>query len=290
MTAVRIASDGIAAEIAPLGAELVRLTDADGRDWQWGGDPAVWAGRAPILFPIVGTLRDDSFRWQGTRYNLPRHGFARRSTFALVDHAADRVTFRLESDAATLAVWPFAFQLDMDYAVAGSTLTMTASVRNPSADPMPASFGYHPALLWPLPGGAPRDAHEILFDKPESAPVRRLDADGLVDPAPRPSPVDGNSLALSDSLFAADALILDRPASDRLIYGAPDGGRVAVGYPGMPQIAFWQKPGAGYLCIEPWHGLSDPAGFDGDIFEKPGMAIIDGGGERRFTMTIELLP
>ena len=287
---VRIASAGIAAEIAPLWAELVRLTDADGRDWQWGGDPAVWAGRAPILFPIVGTLRDDAFRWQGKTYNLPRHGFARRSTFAAIDQAEDRVTFRLESTEATLAVWPFAFQLDMGFSVAGTTLTMTAIVRNPSTDPMPASFGYHPALLWPLPGGADAEAHEIRFDKDEPAPVRRLDANGLVDPTPRPSPIDGNRLALSDSLFVEDALILDQPASDRLVYGAPGGGQVAVGYAGMPQIAFWQKPGAGYLCIEPWHGLSDPAGFDGDIFEKPGMAIIAGGDERRFAMSIELMP
>lgn len=289
MTEVRIASDGIAAEIAPLGAELMRLTDAEGRDWQWGGDPAVWVGRAPILFPIVGTLRDDAFRWQGKRYSLPRHGFARRSTFALADQAADRVVFRLESSEQTLAIWPFAFQLDMDFSVAGTTLTMTAIVRNPSADPMPASFGYHPALLWPLPGGAASEAHEIVFAKPEPAPVRRLDADGLIDPTPRPSPITGNRLPLSDSLFVEDALILDQPASERLVYGAPDGGRVVVNYAGMRQIAFWQKPGAGYLCVEPWHGLSDPAGFDGDIMEKPGMAVIAGGGECRFTMSIELI-
>ncbi|TZG26407.1 aldose 1-epimerase family protein [Sphingomonas montanisoli] len=289
MTPVRIASAGVAAEIAPLGAELVRVTDAHGRDWQWGGDPAVWAGRAPILFPIVGTLRDDMFRWKGRSYSLPRHGFARRSTFEIIDRAEDRVTLRLESSETTLAVWPFAFQLDMIYAVAGTTLTMTAIVRNPSADPIPASFGYHPALLWPLPGDATRDAHEIRFDKPEPAAVRRLDADGLVDPEPRPTPIEGDRLALSDSLFAEDALILDQPASDRLVYGAPGGGRVAVGYAGMRQIAFWQKPGAGYLCIEPWHGLSDPADFDGDIFDKPGMAIIEGGGEKSFTMTIELM-
>lgn len=284
----RIASDRLTAEIAEAGAELQRLTDAAGRDWLWDGDPAVWAGRAPILFPIVGTLNGDRFRWRGQDYALPRHGFARRRDFRVVEQDGDGLILRLESDAATRAVWPFDCTLDMIFTIRAATLTMTARVANRGADPMPASFGFHPALRWPLPGARDKADHVIRFDRPEPAPIRRLDADGLLDPEPRPTPVEGDTLRLDDRLFADDALIFDRPESRRLIFEGPGAARVAIDFQDMPQLGLWTKPGAHYLCIEPWQGYSDPAGFDGAIGDKPGMVTIAPGQSRSFTMAITI--
>lgn len=286
--ALRIQSDRLTAEISSDGAELRRLTDAAGRDWLWDGDPAFWAGRAPILFPIVGTLRDDRFRWQGRDYHLPRHGFARRRAFALVEHDHDGLILRLESDDKTRAAWPFDFSLDMIFTVRGATLTMTGRVANRGDEPMPASFGFHPALRWPLPGTPGKAGHSIRFDKPERAPVRRLDGDGLLDPAPRPTPVEGDMLRLDDALFTEDALIFDTLESRALTYQGPGGARVAVDFEGMPHLGLWMKPGAGYLCIEPWQGFADPAGFDGPLAEKPGMVTIAPGASRSFTMAITI--
>jgi len=286
---IRISTPVLAAEISPVGAELQRLTAGDGGELLWDGDPAVWSGRAPILFPIVGTVRNDQYRYNGETYALPRHGFARRRTFALAEEAADSVTLRLESDDLTRAVWPFEFRLDMRFAIDGGRLAMTAHITNHSDRPMPASFGFHPALRWPLPGGGAREDHRILFEQPEPQAVRRLDSNGLLDPEPRRSPVDGKCLALSDDLFVDDALIFDRMASRRLIYGAPGARQVAVDYAGMPSLGLWSKPGAGYVCIEPWQGYSDPAGFAGDITEKPGITPIDPGRTHDFTMGIALV-
>jgi galactose mutarotase-like enzyme len=287
---VRIASGRLAAEIAAEGAELVRLTDlATADELLWDGDPAFWTGHAPILFPIVGTLRDNRYRWQGNSYELPRHGFARRRGFALVAQDAASATFRIEANTASRAVWPFDFTLDMRFAIRDARLEMRATVTNRGDGPMPASFGFHPALRWPLPGGAAKADHVILFDRDELAPVRRLDADGLVMAESFATPVEGRTLALDDSLFADDALILDQPASRALTYGAPGSTRIAVDYADMPQIAFWMKPGADYLCIEPWQGHSDPAGFDGEIGDKPGMVSIAAGEARDFMMGLRLL-
>lgn len=284
----RIGSDRLTAEISEDGAELRRLTDAAGRDWLWDGDPAHWTGRAPILFPIVGTLNGDAFRWQGKSYDLPRHGFARRSRFTPVEQDGDALVLRLESDAATNTAWPFDCTLDMIFTVRHATLTMTARVTNRGEGPMPASFGFHPALRWPLPGERDKAGHNIRFDRSEPAPVRRLDAAGLLDPAPRPSPIDGDRLALDDGLFAEDALILDAIESRRLTYEGPAGSRVAIDYQGMPQLGLWMKPGAGYLCIEPWQGHSDPAGFEGTLDEKPGVVILPPGGQRLFSMAMTI--
>jgi galactose mutarotase-like enzyme len=282
----RITSDRLTAEISEDGAELRRLTDAAGRDWLWDGDPAHWAGRAPILFPIVGTLTADRYRWQGQVFGLPRHGFARRSRFTVVEQDRDGLILRLEDDDRLRAVWPFAFTLDMIFTIRDATLSMTARVTNRNDGPMPCSFGFHPALRWPLPGEAEKAGHVVRFDRPEPEPVRRLDGAGLLHPMRRPSPVDGDTLALDDGLFVEDALIFDALDSRRLVYRGPNGSQVAVDYQGMPQLGLWMKPGAGFLCIEPWQGHSDPVDFAGTIDEKPGTVIVPPGAQRLFAMAI----
>ena len=176
----------------------------------------------------------------------------------------------------------------MIFVLRGATLTMTGRVTNLGDDPMPASFGYHPALRWPLPGAPSKDGHIIRFDRPEPAHVRRLDSSGLLDPAPRPTPVEGDTLHLDDDQFAEDALIFDNLASRSLVYQGPGTARVLVDFAGMPELGLWMKPGASFLCIEPWQGFSDPAGFTGTLDEKPGMVMIAPGERRSFTMAITI--
>lgn len=285
----RIESEGLAAEISEAGAELVRLVDHAGADWLWNGDPAFWSGRAPLLFPIVGTLAGGRFRAGGQSYALPRHGFARNSLFRCVEKSEGSVKLRLEPTPAIVESWPFDFQLDVRYAVEGSTVSITADILNRGTAPLPASFGFHPALRWPLPGEPDRSAHEILFDEEEPAPVRRLDGNGLVDQRPRPTPVAGRRLVLDDGLFEEDALIFDQPHSRGLVFRGTTRS-VRVVFSNMPHLALWSKPGAGFLCIEPWQGHSDPAGFDAMIEEKPGVVLIAAGDSLRCVMSLILDP
>ena len=285
---IRIGSGRLSAEIVPFGAELRRLTDAAGREWLWDGDPAWWTGRAPILFPVIGVLNGGVYRLEGVRHPMPKHGFARHSAFAVAAVSTDMVALRLEDGESTRAIWPFAFALDLIYRIEGAVLAMEAVVTNRDARPMPASFGFHPALRWPLPGGAARSAHRIRFAEAEPDPVRRIDAAGLLTPDPRPTPIVGDTLALDDALFAEDALILDAVRSRRLHFGAPGVEGIDVTFENLPTIAFWTKPGAPYLCIEPWQGIADPQGFTGDLPDKPGIVTIAPGDSRRFAMTIGL--
>jgi len=286
---IAIRSDGLSAEIDPFGAQLFALRDAEGNDLLWDGDPAVWTGRAPVLFPIVGGLNGGRYRLGGQAFALPRHGFARHRLFEVAETSGDRAVFRLRWDEETLAAYPFRFELDLAFAVAGACLTMTATVRNldPTA-PMSASFGFHPALRWPLPYGQPRAAHVIVFDQEEPAPIRRIDADGLVQPARFPTPVEGRALVLRDDLFTDDALIFDKIASRRLAYGADAGPLIEVAFPDTTLLGVWTKPGADFICIEPWHGWADPAGYEGDFRDKPGVFEVEPGGERAMAMSITL--
>jgi galactose mutarotase-like enzyme len=153
---------------------------------------------------------------------------------------------------------------------------------------MPASFGFHPAFRWPLPYGQPREQHHVVFAEPEPAPIRRLDGDGLVKPDAVPTPVTGRELALRDALFVDDAVIFDALRSRSVWYGAPGATGLTVDFADLPDFAIWTKPGAGYICLEPWQGHADPQGFAGDIIAKPGVIILAPGEERRLTMRVRL--
>jgi len=191
---IEIASEGLSAQIDPLGAELHALKDPDGRDLQWNGDPAVWTGRAPILFPIVGMLVEGRYRLGDRTFHLGKHGFARHKLFEIVSVDPSSAILRLRADAQTLLSYPFHFELDLQFVLIGATLTLSATIRNRGDTPMPASFGFHPAFRWPLPFGQPRADHAIRFALAEPAAVRRMDHLGLLKPEGEPTPVVGNRL------------------------------------------------------------------------------------------------
>ncbi len=284
-----IANESLNAEIALKGAELTALSTIGGRDLQWSGDPAVWKGRAPILFPIVGSLVGGTYRLDGKSYSLPRHGFARDRAFTVVETTPSRARLSLTWDDDTYKIYPFHFVLEMSFALAGATLTLTATIRNlEQSRALPASFGFHPAFAWPLPFGQARAAHAINFEKDELPWVRRLDENGTLLPQSFPSPVVGRTLALRDDLFAADALIFDALKSRRVVYGAPEAPKIEVGFGDAPQLGLWSKPGANFICIEPWHGHADPQNFAGDFRAKPGVFAVAPGGARACVMTITL--
>jgi galactose mutarotase-like enzyme len=286
---VSISSGDLTAEIDPQGAQLSRLRDRAGRDLLWDGDPAVWNGRAPLLFPIVGALAGGAYRLGAKVYRLPRHGFARNRLFELVRVSAADAMFRLKADAASQEVYPFQFELDIRYSLYSSTLTVSALIHNRGDADMPASFGYHPAFRWPLPFGRSRSSHFVEFAEDEPAPVRRLDADGLLAPARHASPIAGRRLALDDNLFVNDALILDAIRSRSVLFGADDGPCLRVGFANAPYFGIWSKPQAPFVCLEPWHGIADVAGFSGDFTAKTGIFMVAPGTPVPIEMQISLL-
>ena len=284
---VTLQNGTLAAAVSARGAELQRLHTASNEELLWDGNPDVWAGRAPLLFPVVGNVKGDHITVRGQRYPLLRHGFARTSTFDLVDSAADHCLWRLHANDETRARYPFSFRLDVAYRLDGGRLTMRATVANEGGGPMPASFGFHPAFRWPLIPGVAREDHDVRFEKPEPEPIRRL-AGGLLG-GPEPTPVVGARLALANGLFDRDALIFDRLHSRRLTYGPPSGRRLQLDFPAMPHLGIWSKPGAGFVCLEPWHGYADPSDFDGELAEKPGIVVVPPQSERVFELSVTVV-
>ena len=288
-TTATISSAALSATISTLGAELQALRTEDGKDLLWDGDPVFWTGRAPILFPVIGALNGEVYRLAKRTYPMPKHGFARRKQFAVTAQDDAAVTFRLAADDGTRAIYPFEFALEVTFRLVGPSLTVSAAIGNLGEADMPASLGFHPALRWPLPFGQSRAAHRIVFAQPEPAPVRRIDHDGLLRPEHFATPVAGDTLVLRDDLFADDALIFDALASRSVTYGAPEGPQMQVEFDDFPDLGVWSKPGAGFICIEPWQGSADPAGFAGDIRDKPGIVMIPAGSVRHYAMSLSLI-
>jgi galactose mutarotase-like enzyme len=284
---IRLHSDSFTAEIDPLGAQLSVLRNAAGHDLLWNGDAAFWNGRAPILFPIVGALNGGEYSWRRERHALPRHGFARGRRCAVVRHSAQEALFRQTDDAETFKVYPFHFELDVSFRLEAKALVVEASVRNTGGEPMPASLGFHPAFRWPLQRGQAREAHYIEFEAAETAPIRRLDGNGLLTDQQHATPVQGRRLLLQDALFTKDVVIFEQLRSRHLTYGTSAGPRIQVSFPNATHLGLWSKPGAGFVCIEPWRGVADPVGFAGSLNDKPGVFRVAPGARQSLLMRIE---
>ena len=279
--------DGLTATISAHGAELQSLRTAAGAELLWQAGPQ-WPRHAPVLFPIVGRLSNDTLIHDGLATRMTQHGFARDRTFGFASRGRDACRLRLGDDAQSRAIYPFAFDLEIDYRIDGPRLTVGYTVSNPARAILPASLGAHPAFLWPLAADLPRQAHAIIFERPEPAPVRRVQ-DGLLRPDTEPSPVRGRILALDDALFTDDALILEAPASTSLRYGVAGGPGLLIAWSGFHQLGLWSKPEAGFLCIEPWSGLASPRGFDHEFRDKPHLMLIPPGESRHasWSVTVE---
>ncbi len=284
-TPLAFANGRLIAQVSALGAELTRLADAEGRDYLWNGDPQWWSGRSPLLFPIVGRAAGDKILIGGKDYTLPQHGFARRSRFAVIEAGPARCVMRLEDSAETRAAYPFAFRLDVAYELRDATLAIISTVSNTGETEMPFAFGYHPAFRWPLPGAA--GVHEVTFEHPETAPIRYPDAaDGLLTRETFPNPFASGRLTLTPQLFARGALVFEALASRRVTLSAAGGPSITVGFPGMPHFGLWTKPGAPFVCLEPWQGYAEIRGYEGAFAARPGMTSLAPGASRAFAVRI----
>lgn len=276
------------AAVRQEGAELCSLRDPAGAEWLWTAGPE-WPRHAPVLFPVVGRLHADRYRYAGRDYPMGQHGFVRDRRFEWTERRANGCALILRDDAATREAYPFAFALELDYALRDGALHCVAAVRNPGAVPLPFSIGGHPGFAWPLPGASRKDDHAVIFAENEPGPVLRV-SDGLLgDPAP--SPVRNRRLALSESLFAVDAVVLPGVRSRALRLESAAGPALAMEWDGYGDLGIWSKPGgAPFLCLEPWCGHASPVGWEGEIADKPGIVLLPPGGERRFRWSVRPEP
>lgn len=279
---VQLANRFLSVVISPQGAELTRISSRDGAvDYLWEGDPAVWKRHAPILFPIVGRLKNDRYVYEGVEYEMTQHGFARDLEFQVLERSGrdgQRVTMELTESDQTLAMYPFRFVLRVSYHLDDRVLETGYLVRNPADVPMYFSLGAHPAFRCPIDENETFSDHAIVFERPESAHRYYLE-DGLIASREDVFLNSTHVLPLAPALFERDALVFKDLVSKRVSLRNGFGShRVAVEFPAFPYLGLWTKPGSEcFICIEPWHGLADSIDADGDLTRKEGILRLEPG-------------
>lgn len=286
MSNISIGNEHVTVEVSPLGSEMQSIVTSDGQSWLWHGDAAFWGGRSPVLFPMVGKAPNDQVGIEGQRYSMGQHGFARRSEFTLVDSGADFCRYELASSAVTRTLYPFDFVLALEHRVEGRSVVVTAQVSNRDHRPMPFGIGFHPAFAWPLPGCAGLD-HSVTLDSGGEPDLIRLSG-GLVKPEPLPSPFHEGVLMLRHDLFDADAMLFPDGAGAGLTYAAGDKA-IRFTWENLPNLALWTKPGAPFICLEPWHGTAALVGGSDELSDRPYSDVLGPGATGRYSFRVELV-
>ncbi|RTQ49249.1 aldose 1-epimerase family protein [Hymenobacter gummosus] len=272
------------------GAELSSLqrTDLGGLEYLWQADPAVWARHAPVLFPIVGRLPQDTYLHQGQTYHLSQHGFARDRAFELVRQSATEVQLRLTDDEQSRAVFPFAFELTITHRLQGTTVHVGWEVRNPAADQeLLFSIGAHPAFRCPLLPDESFGDYAFRFDHPVTLERHLLDG-GLLNGQTETVLTEATELPLSYELFAQDALVIKHYDFTRVTLVSRRSERaVQMQFDGFPYLGLWTKgPGAPFVCIEPWQGIASSVGAPAELRDKEGILTLAPGATFRAAYTI----
>ena len=277
----QIQSSQVKVSIESKGAELKSIYHkTHGLEYMWSGDPAFWAKTSPVLFPIVGTLKNNQYFHDGHSFTLGRHGFARDRQFAVTQQSETSIKFTIEADENSLAVYPFKFRFNILYSLEGERLTVQYLVENTGEKTMLFSVGGHRAFKLPLVQGTAYEDYQLVFDKEENAGRWPISKDGLIEKSSQPLLNNSKVLPLDKDLFQKDAVVFKHLNSSSVQLTSPktDHG-LRFNFEGFPFLGLWAATGADFLCIEPWCGIADSVDSDQQLKNKEGIISLSSGKE-----------
>lgn len=256
-------------EISETGAEIRKAT-VNGEERFWSGDPEFWSGVSPVLFPICGGLKDDKFTIGEKEYFLEKHGFARNMEFTVESQSEVSAVFLLTETEETLKVYPWRFELRVKYSLTGSAIKIEYDIKNCSDSTMYTAIGSHEAYA--CPEGI--EDYDIIFEKTETLKAARV-AGKLIERNTDTILFESNTLPLYNKYFDIDALVFtDIKSRFATLRNRKTGKSVSVDFNGFEYLLLWTKPGAGYLCIEPWTTIPSYTDDTYDISLKEGMTAV----------------
>ena len=292
---ISISSNSLTASIDTMGAQLMSLRKGES-EYLWQGDSNWWPRRAPILFPIVGVLKDSKAQSAEGTISLARHGLARLTQFEVVEQSPSSVTLQLKSTEETLKSYPYDFELKLIFSVAGDTLTQSYKVTNPANVVLPFTLGAHPAFNIPIPGveAASLDQYYLLFTRSWTSYGPSITDEGLCDYAtPQRLVVDSDTLPLSWDLIDREKTITLEDVPDRRITlaanmeASSEAHGIQMEFDGFDYLGIWSAaPGCPFVALEPWCGIADTVDTDGIFEHKPGIICLD--PEQSITKTLSI--
>lgn len=282
-------------QINDFGAELVSISNKQNdMEYLWNGDPTYWKRCSPILFPIVGSVKNGAYSYQGKTYHLPQHGFARDMIFTRTSSTATSIWFQLTSNEETLAKYPFEFILNIGYELIDNQIKVMWEVTNPGNSTMYFSIGGHPGFLCPLQDKGKQSDYYLLFDNKEPLHYMLVDQTGLMAKKPFDEqyllPTDQGLYQITTNTFDQDALIFEENQCHQVSLLTPDQKPYVTVSFDAPLFGVWSpsKKNAPFVCIEPWYGRCDYSEFEGDLQEKDYINQLESGEEFQASYTIEI--
>lgn len=269
--------------ISDHGAEVQSVKGAHtGEEYMWQADPEIWGRHAPVLFPIVGRLKNDEYKYQGKTYHMGQHGFARDCDFEVENYTQESITFLLKDNEKTREMYPFKFEFRVNYNLMNNLLEENFSVVNKSDETMIFGVGGHPGFNLPVNNGEEKE--DYYFDMhPSIARVKIPLKGAYLDWNNRSLASTDSFIGLSDELFKDDALIYELHGHDNKVSLRTDKSKfhINVWTRNAPYVGIWsQYPNtANYVCIEPWWGIADREDADGELEHKYGMNHLEPGKE-----------
>lgn len=267
-----LSNNYISCAVKHSGAELCSIKSKSGLEFMWQAGHA-WQRHAPILFPIVGRLKNDTFKYNRQSFTLTQHGFARDLDFdCVIDDG--KIICTLTENNFTLVRYPFKFKLQIVYRLLTDGVNVSYIVQNTDDVLMPFSIGGHPAFNCPMQQDETFEDYEIVFDKPLQLNTAML-SNGLFDGRSKMLSDLSNTINLHTHIFDDDALVFENlDASSVTLKSKKTGSYVSMGLEGFPYLGIWSKPGAPFVCLEPWCGKADSVSANGNLFEKAGIETL----------------
>lgn len=271
---ITIENEHFSAAIRIKGAELASLKHKPSNcELIWQADPAIWGGSAPILFPIIGTLKNGKTQIGGREYEIPKHGLIRTMDAETVEQTEESVRLRFESNPQTLESYPFSFVLDVIFRLSENGLSVDYEVSHTGAEDLLFSIGSHPAFALDSVVGT-----SIEFSQPETIHLYGLNSKGLLFRRVARWFKRETLIQLTDRIFNDDALIFKNVQSRTIrLKTAGDRPNLEIDLRNHPHLGIWAKPGAPYVCIEPWYSFNDASDSDGIFKNKPGILTLAAG-------------
>ncbi len=268
--------------VKEMGAELNSLkSKKSGFEYIWNGNTDIWYGQSPILFPVIGRLLDDKYRLNGVEYTMPKHGIVRKKPFKLINQTADSLTFVQTDDEESFKMYPYRFELTVEFKLTDNGLSVTHTVHNKSENVMYYSFGAHPAFNCEI-------GDLLEFSENENLLTERIDGESILIDEKFPVDIENNKLYITKNLFDNDALILSGYKSNSVSLKSDNHNRVVKFNFDSPILGIWAKPGAPYVCIEPWWGINDSYDKKADISEKRAIMTLDPDSKASYNWTVEI--
>ncbi|MBC7849567.1 MAG: aldose 1-epimerase family protein [Chitinophagaceae bacterium] len=280
-----IENDQLKVTIDPKGAELTSLYHKKfDLEYLWNADPEIWAKHSPVLFPIVGTLKDNTYFHEEDRFEMGRHGFAREKDFVEEEKSATAVSFLLTSSDETKKIYPFDFEFRIQYELRKSQLNVTYEITNTDSDDLLFSVGGHPAFKLPLVAGTEYADYYLEFEKEESAERWPITSEGLIEIGSTPFLQNTRILPLKKELFQLDAIVFKELESTEVSIKSSKTPRgILFDFADFPYLGIWAVKGADFVCIEPWCGIADSVDTNQQLGDKEGINLL--GPQEIFTRT-----